>query len=206
MFLSHERVDLREQGTNATTSTYLKSGLHPLNPMCENWKTAINTLGRLTGKMTMQYEPTAKPNARVLTTEEKRTLREGLKLSEGEDMGDIYVAIVRAGEILAKWRDGIEKAVSEGETVLEISEACLPNPSTLAQVLALHGVDLVEVDVTRIELPEEKSKKERAVEITENILDNTVIAEPVQITYLRGSNSDKAGGESSNTDDDDESD
>jgi hypothetical protein len=46
MFLSHEQVDLREQGTNTTTSTYLKSGLHPLNPMCENWKTAINTLGR----------------------------------------------------------------------------------------------------------------------------------------------------------------
>ncbi len=68
MFLSHERFDLWEQGTNTTTSTYLKSGLHPLNPMCENWKTAINTLGRLTGKMTMQYEPTAKPNAQELTS------------------------------------------------------------------------------------------------------------------------------------------
>jgi hypothetical protein len=50
MVLSHERVDLREQGTNTTTSTYLKSGLHPLNPMCENWKIAINTLGRLTAR------------------------------------------------------------------------------------------------------------------------------------------------------------
>jgi hypothetical protein len=160
-------------------------------------------LGRLTGKMTMQYEPAAKPNARVLTSEEKTTLQEGLKLSEGEDMGDIYVAIVRAGEILAKWRDGIEKAVSEGETVLEISKARLPTPSTPAQVLALHAVDLVEVDVTRIELPEEKSKEERAVEITENILENTVIAEPVQITYLHASSSDEAGGESSNTDDGD---
>jgi hypothetical protein len=119
-------------------------------------------------------------------------------------MGDIYVAIVRAGEILAKWRDGIEKAVSEGETVLEISEARLPTLSTPAQVLALHVVDLVEVDVNRIELPEEKSKEERAVEITENILENTVIAEPVQIMYLHGSSSDEAGGESSNTDDDDE--
>ncbi len=66
----------------------------------------------------MQYEPTAKPNARALTLEEKTTLREGLALSVNEDMGDIYVEILRAGEILAKWRDGIEKAVSEGETVL----------------------------------------------------------------------------------------
>jgi hypothetical protein len=63
MFLDHERMDLREQGTNTTTSTYLKSGLHPLNPHCQNWNAAINTLGRLTGKRTMQYEPTAKPNA-----------------------------------------------------------------------------------------------------------------------------------------------
>jgi hypothetical protein len=83
-------------------------------------------------------------------------------------------------------------------------EARLPTPSTPAQVLALHVVDLVEADVTRIELPEEKSKEERAVVITENILENIVIAEPVQITYLRGSSSDEAGGESSNTDDDDE--
>jgi hypothetical protein len=37
MFLEdHERMVLREQGTNTTTSTYLKSGLHPLNPHCEN--------------------------------------------------------------------------------------------------------------------------------------------------------------------------
>ncbi len=85
-----------------------------------------------------------------MTSEEKTTLQEGLELSEGEDMGDIYVAIVRAGEILAKWRDGIEKAVSEGETVLEISEARLPTPNTPAQVLALHVVDLFEVDVNRI--------------------------------------------------------
>jgi hypothetical protein len=74
MFLDQERMDLCEQGTNTTTSTYLKSGLHPLNPHCENWNTAIKTLGRLTGKRTMQYEPTAKLNARALTLEEKTTL------------------------------------------------------------------------------------------------------------------------------------
>jgi hypothetical protein len=191
MFLDHERMDLREQGTNTTTSTYLKSGLHPLNPHCENWNTAINTLGRLTGKRTMQYEPTAKPNARALTLEEKTTLREGLALSVNEDMGDIYVGILRAGEILAKWREGIEKAVSEGAKLLEISKARLPAPSTPAQVLALDIVDLVEVDVNEIELPEAQSKEERAVEITENILQNTVIAEPIQITYLSSSSDDE---------------
>jgi hypothetical protein len=36
------------------------------------------------------------------------------------DKGDIYVAILFAGEILAKWRDGIEKAVSEDKTILYV--------------------------------------------------------------------------------------
>jgi hypothetical protein len=61
---------------------------------------------------------------------------------------------------------------------------------------------LVEVEVAMIELPEEKSKEEQAVEIRENILENTVIPELVQIMYLRSSSSDKAGSKS-NTDDDD---
>jgi hypothetical protein len=51
---------------------------------------------------------------------------------------------------------------------------------------------LVEVDVNEIELPEAQSKEERAVEITENILQNTVIAEPIQITYLSSSRDDEA--------------
>jgi hypothetical protein len=105
------------------------------------WNTAINTLGRLTGKRTMQYEPAAKPNARVLTLEEKTTLREGLALSVNEDMGDIYVGILRAGEILANWREGIEKAFSDGAKLLEISKARLPAASTPAQVLSLNIVD-----------------------------------------------------------------
>jgi hypothetical protein len=140
----------------------------------------------------MQYEPTAKLNARALTLEEKTTLREGLALSFNEDMGDIYVGILCAGEILAKWTEGIEKAVSEGAKLLEISKARLPAQSTPAQVLALVIVDLVEVDVNEIELPEVQSKEERAVVITENFLQNTVIAEPIQITYLSSSSGDEA--------------
>jgi hypothetical protein len=97
MFLSHERVDLREQGTNTTTSTYLKSGLHPLNPMCENWKTAINTLGRLTGKMTMQYEPTAKPNARVSTVREGYGTVTGTYSTVREGYGAVGLGLMLEG-------------------------------------------------------------------------------------------------------------
>jgi hypothetical protein len=69
-------------------------------------------------------------------------------------------------------------------------------PSTPAQVLqaALDIANLVEVDITMIELTVEKTKDERAIENTE-ILENTVIAEPVHIAYL-GSSSDEAGSES----------
>ncbi len=66
-------------------------------------------------------------------------------------MGDVYIGILRAGKLLGKWRDGIDKAVSEVDTVLEISKACLPTPTTPAQVLALEVVHLAEVDVTMIE-------------------------------------------------------
>jgi hypothetical protein len=48
-------------------------------------------LGRLTGKTTMQYEPTAKPGAQVLTPEEKT---DGLAFTKDEDMGDVYVGII----------------------------------------------------------------------------------------------------------------
>jgi hypothetical protein len=40
----------------------------------QNWNKSIHTLRRLTGKMTMQYEPAAKPNKLVLASEGKRTL------------------------------------------------------------------------------------------------------------------------------------
>jgi hypothetical protein len=70
--VSHEQMYPCELGTNMTMSTYLKSGLHPLNLHCMNWNAVIRMVGWLTGKMTPQYEPTAKPNAQVLTLEEKQ--------------------------------------------------------------------------------------------------------------------------------------
>jgi hypothetical protein len=46
------------------------------------------------------------------------------------------------------------------------------------------------------------TKDERAIEITENILGSTVIAESVQITYLGSSSSDDTGSECTSEDDD----
>jgi hypothetical protein len=49
-------------------------------------------------------------------------------------------------------------------------------------------------------VPAGKSKEEQAVKITENILENTVIAEPIQITYLSSSSGEEEGNESNSND------
>lgn len=83
--------------------------------------------------------------------------------------------------------------------LLDVSKTCLPMLSTPAQVLAQDIVDLEEVDITMIEVLVEKLKDEWAIEITQNILENTVIVEPVKITYL-SSSSDEAVSESNRND------
>lgn len=81
-----------------------------------------------------------------------------------------------------------------------MSRLCLPNPSMPAQELALNIVKVVEVNITMIELPVEKIIEERAIEIIENILQNSVMANPVKIKYL-SITSDKVDCESDSDDD-----
>jgi hypothetical protein len=102
IFLSHEQVALREQeGTNMAMSTYLKSGL----------------LGWLSGKMTMQFELTAKPEAWVFTTEGKNNAAGKSQTFGTWGFGQ------RIGFNPLRWRnllrDRNEKVVSEGETILK---------------------------------------------------------------------------------------
>jgi hypothetical protein len=46
--------------------------------------------------------------------------------------------------MLSKWNDGIEQAIREGKTLLEISKTCLHTPSTPEEILAIHIFDLRE--------------------------------------------------------------
>jgi len=65
----------------------------------------------------------------TLTIDKKKALQEDLNLGEPDnDLGDLYVAKLRACTMLARWRDGIETAVQEGDEPLIF--LCLPTPVT----------------------------------------------------------------------------
>jgi hypothetical protein len=157
--------------------------------------TAIETTGRALNNneaSVIQYEPVAKPNARVLTLDEKKLLREGIDFMEGmEDLGDIPFAVLRAQEILAKWRDEVRDAVSEGEEEETIAEANKPLPSTPAQHLALEIVELTVVDVDEIELPSKKTKEQKAYEITRDIVRTSFVSDCIKISYLSSSDNEE---------------
>jgi hypothetical protein len=188
IFLERERGDLRAKTTNTTQNSYLKSGVNSFNPHCDGWTTAIETTGRVLNnkeRQAKQFEPVARKNARELTLDEKKQLREGIDYMDVDsDLGDIPFAILRAQEILGKWRDEVRKAVEEGEEGVDIAEARDPLPWTQAQRLALEIVELAVVDVDAIELPAEKTKEQRAIEITNDIVRTSYLADCIKVTYL----------------------
>jgi hypothetical protein len=195
LFIERERQELRAKTINTTRNSYTKSGVGDFDPYCEGWTTAIETTGRALNNKeasVIQYEPVAKPNARVLTLDEKKLLREGIDFMEGmEDLGDIPFAILRAQEILAKWRDEVRDAVSEGEEEETIAEANKPLPSTPAQHLALEIVELTVVDVDEIELPSKKTKEQKAYEITRDIVRTSFVSDCIKISYLSSSDNEE---------------
>jgi hypothetical protein len=191
LFVERERQDLRAQTTNTTRNSYVKAGIGDFTPFCEGWRTALETTGRVLNnkeKSAIQYEPVARANARTLTLAEKLVLRDGIDYIDTEsDLGDLPFAILRAQEILAKWRDEVRTSVDEGEEVVDITEANQPLPSNAAQHLALEIVDLVVVDVDAIELPAEKSREQKALEITIDIVKTSFVADCIKVTYLSNS-------------------
>ena len=144
-------------------------------------------MGRLdsSAPTVVQYEPVAKEVQMQLTVEQQALLREGLTIIVGDsDLGDIAIAMLRAEEVLSKWRKAIETAVGEGADEAQMSEACQPSAQTPAQETAFLLAELNRVQVEDLELPPALSKEERALEITQDILKSTKIAEPIKIVYF----------------------
>jgi hypothetical protein len=195
-FVAREREELRAQTTNTTQNSYHKAGVGSLNPFCVGWTTAIETTGRVLNNKegsVKQYEPVAIETTRKLTIEEKLILREGLGyIDETSDLGDLPVAILRAQEVLGRWRDAIRDAVSEGEQEQAIAEASIPLPVTPAQTIAFKIVELAVVDVNAIDVPEEKTREEKAVEITKNIVRTSYVTDCIKVTYLSSSNEEES--------------
>jgi len=135
--------------------------------------------------------------ADVLTTEEKKTLHDDLDLGNPDnDMGDLYVARIRATSMLARWRDDIEKAVEEGNNREEYARILKPSAKTEAERVALKLIDFFEPSHAVFDLPAQdgnnmvKSKQINNCQETVQILNGTALGNGITLTYY-SSNSNK---------------
>jgi len=95
-------------------------------------------------------------------------------------------------QILKRWQEDIEKAVSEGEQYKEYANICMPQAKTEAERIALTLVQFCRVAYNSLpkSLPE-KSQEKRGEEITRKIVASTQIAEGVEVVaYLNTRDSD----------------
>jgi len=128
--------------------------------------------------------------ADVLTTEEKKTLHDDLDLGNPDnDMGDLYVARIRATSMLARWRDDIEKAVEEGNNREEYARILKPSAKTEAERVALKLIDFFEPSHAVFDLPAQdgnnmvKSKQINNCQETVQILNGTALGDGITLTY-----------------------
>jgi hypothetical protein len=63
---------------------------------------------------------------KVLTIQQKETLRDGIPAAKLKGMNNYSVASIRGREILLKWRNEIKTAVSEGETAKDAQTTIKP--------------------------------------------------------------------------------
>jgi hypothetical protein len=192
-FLEEERAELRILGYNTTTNAYYRTGMHPFNPFCEEWIRAIETLGLKNDderdKLVMfEVVPKEDRNGQyatpVLTASEKLTMREGLNILPENDLGDHSAAIIRAVEIMKKWRKAIQNAVSEGESYEDYSKAYSPmnEVKTESEKLAMKYVAFELVDISKVQLSVKLTRSEKERQHTEDIIASTKIAEAIQLT------------------------
>ena len=131
----------------------------------------------------------------VLTTEEKVTLREGMENSPVDAYGgDQAIALVRAEEILKKWRDKIDVGVEEGNDYNSFAKSCLPADAadTDATKIAAKLIEFKMVDISKVELPAKLTKEEKSRQHTAQIVKSTIIAEPIKVSFMSGPPSDSS--------------
>jgi hypothetical protein len=205
-FLEEERAELRILGYNTTTNAYYRTGMHPFNPFCEEWMRAIESLGLKNDKerdKLVMYEVVPKEDRHgryaepKLTSVEKKKMREGLNIQPENDLGDHSAAIIRAVEILKKWREAIKHAVSEGESYEKYSKAYSPvnEVKTESEKLAMKFVVFELVDISKVSLSIKLTRGEKERQHTEDIIASTKISEAIQLTYCKPAEGSVAGTE-----------
>jgi hypothetical protein len=131
IFLKAEADDLLECCDNNATRAYGRTSVYPLNPSAEAWTDAIDGLGAANPANkceTLSYEIVpAQEKLPVLNATENKLLRADLSIDAKNDLGNFYIAEIRATKILGKWRQHIEKGVSEGNNRAVYSAVHLPS-------------------------------------------------------------------------------
>ncbi len=114
LFIDEEDTKLNSFQRNITTQSWEDCGLSPFNPFCINWNEAIASFGQLEQEVEVafeiapvenrekshddeEYEPT-----KILSLEEKATLRKGIPAPKLRGVNDFAVAVIRAKEILSQ--------------------------------------------------------------------------------------------------------
>ena len=196
LFIDEEGTKLNSFQRNITTQSWEDCGLSPFNPFCVNWNEAIASFGQLEKEVEkayaiapvesranvgddQEYEPT-----KILSLQEKATLREEIPAQKLKGMNDFAVAVIRAREILSRWRKEIENAVSEGETAENARTIIKPTALTNPQKVAMKLVRFVPVDMTTIVTGDTMSKEERQREADEMTLITTEVMQSVKLVFF----------------------
>lgn len=187
IFIESERKDLRELGINNTTNAYGRTGAYPFNPFASAWTIAIDTLGLETrdNKSKVQYNVVLKSEIPVMTPDQLIILNDGIDMDPTlEALGYGAVACVRGEQILSKWRNRIEEAVSEGADYEEYASILLPSSAatTESDKLSLKLFDFELVDVTKLILPVPTTTEEKAQQLSERMVSTSHISDVINVS------------------------
>jgi len=116
LFESRKWLDLMETQYNNTTNAFQRRGIYPNDLNCESWSSTVDTLGLGNDdKGKVQYEIYPTLPRKELSIEEKKILHKDLNIDlENDITGDVGVAFTCAEQVLKKWCEDIDQAVSEG--------------------------------------------------------------------------------------------
>eukprot|EP00978_Attheya_sp_CCMP212_P041958 scaffold247981_cov23-Attheya_sp.AAC.1 len=121
LYLKRENDDYKRTGSNATITSWERTGMEPFNPRCEGWTQGIETFGakdKMMNKIennTLHYEVKVRSDAKESELSEKE--REQLR-ADGMDVSTtncLEIASLRANQLLSKWREFGKTGQEPGE-------------------------------------------------------------------------------------------
>jgi hypothetical protein len=192
-----EHLSMNLTEVNNATKAYHATGIYPFNWDNKNWNEATETLGQADGPPPLdfqivpverrkQHESSGlvhKPDE-ILSVPQKEILRDGMGEKELEGISDLFVAELRAREILRKWREGVQRLVDEGEKIHSARKLVQPMAHTEAQRLAMTLVKLLPVNVKTLKTGAHLTKEEREERAVSSLLQTTRVCNPISLTYF----------------------